>query len=376
MIYADLECLLEKIHSCQNIPEISYTEKKAMQTHSGYSMFTHCSFVSTKSKLHCYRGKDCMEWFCKDLKKHVTKIINYDKKEMITLTDKENKFYEKQKVSYICKKGFSTDDDGNKKYQKVRDHCHYTGKFRGVAPSICNLRNKTPKKIPVVFHIRSTYDSYFIVKQLAKEFNGRFECLEENTEKYITFSVPIEKELDNAKTNAYKLKLIDSFRFMSIYNISEIYSKECKGCESVCDFIRIKNNKLHYKCNECKKIQLKPINELIKKFPNIYQFCNGDINKFVLLILMNTWIARKYSLKHHYLIKKAFYNELYLEDITDEDYTYAQKVFKDFNLKNLGEYYDLYVQSHTLLLADVFEDFRNKCIEICELDLPHFLSAP
>ena len=74
--------------------------------------------------------------------------------------------------------------------------------------------------------------------------------------------------------------------------------------------------------------------------------------------------------------KKAFYSELYLEDITDEDYTHAQKVFKDFNLKNLGDYYDLYVQSDTLLLADVFENFRNKCIEIYELDTAHFLSAP
>ena len=74
--------------------------------------------------------------------------------------------------------------------------------------------------------------------------------------------------------------------------------------------------------------------------------------------------------------KKTFYSELYLEDIADEDHTHAQKVFKDFNLKNLGDYYDLYVQSDTLLLADVFENFRNKCIEIYELDPAHFLSAP
>ena len=145
-----------------------------------------------------------------------------------------------------------------------------------------------------------------------------------------------------------------------------------KKCKSKCNFIELKNNRLYYKCNECKKRQLKPINESIEQFPNIYQFCNGDINKFVLLILMNTWIARKYSLKHHYLIKKAFYSELYLEDITDEDYTHAQKVFKDANLKKLGDYLDLHVQNDTLLLADVFENFRNKCIEIYELDPAHF----
>ena len=74
--------------------------------------------------------------------------------------------------------------------------------------------------------------------------------------------------------------------------------------------------------------------------------------------------------------KKAFYSELNLEDITDKDYEHAQKVFKDLKLKNLGDYHDLYVQSDTLLLADVFENFRNKCIEIYELDPVHFLSAP
>ena len=91
---------------------------------------------------------------------------------------------------------------------------------------------------------------------------------------------------------------------------------------------------------------------------------------------MNTWIAGKDLMKHHYQIKKSFYSELYLEDITDKDYTYAQKVFEEFNLKNLGDYHNLYVQSDTLLLADVFENFRNKCIEIYEFDPAHLLSAP
>ena len=87
---------------------------------------------------------------------------------------------------------------------------------------------------------------------------------------------------------------------------------------------------------------------------------------------MNTWIAGKDFMKHHYQIKKSFYSELNLEDITDNDYAHAQKVFKELKLKNLGDYHDLYVQSDTLLLADVFENFRNKCIEIYELGPAHF----
>ena len=92
--------------------------------------------------------------------------------------------------------------NGEKKfklYQKVRDHCHYTGKFSGAVHSICNLSYKVPKEIPVVIHNSSTYDYYFIIKELAEEFKGQFECLGENTEKYITFSVPIEKEVVNGK---------------------------------------------------------------------------------------------------------------------------------------------------------------------------------
>ena len=83
IIYADLECLLEKMRSCQNIPEKSYTGKKAKHTPSGYSLFTNCSFDATKNKLDCYRGKGCKERFCKDLRDHAIKMINYEEKEMI-----------------------------------------------------------------------------------------------------------------------------------------------------------------------------------------------------------------------------------------------------------------------------------------------------
>ena len=94
-----------------------------------------------------------------------------------------------KKSCYICK-GFNIDNK-DEKYQKARDHCHYTRKNRGAAHEICNLRYKTPKEILVVLHNGSKYDYHFIIKKLAEEFEEQFECLGENTEKYITFSVPI-----------------------------------------------------------------------------------------------------------------------------------------------------------------------------------------
>ena len=106
--------------TCPNNPEKSSTAKINKHTPSGYSLFTYCSFDLTKNKLDCYRDKE-----------HATKIINYEKKEMISLTDEENKSHEKHKVCYVCKKGFSIDDDDNKKYHKVSNHCHYTRKYRG-----------------------------------------------------------------------------------------------------------------------------------------------------------------------------------------------------------------------------------------------------
>ena len=148
---------------------------------------------------------------------------------MTPLTTKEKIYHNEKEICYICKKEF---DKNDKKHYKVRDHCHYTGKYRGAAHDICNLRYKIPKEIPVVFHNGSTYDYHFIIKELVKEFEGNFESLGENTEKYITFSVPIKKKIENKDIEiTYKIKFIGSYRFMSmIYDLYQnsliIYLKE------------------------------------------------------------------------------------------------------------------------------------------------------
>ena len=177
--------LLEKMNTCHNNPEKSSTTKINKHTHSAYSLFTQCSFDTTKNKFDYYRGKNWMKNFCLDLRELATKITNYEKTEMIPLTKKEVKMHNKQNVCYICKKRFSTDDG---KKNTLKDDCHYTGKYRDPAHDISNLIYKTPKEIPVIFLNGSTYDYHFIIKELAEEFEGQFECLGENREKYITFS--------------------------------------------------------------------------------------------------------------------------------------------------------------------------------------------
>ena len=167
-------------------------KKKARHEPSGWAMFTRCSFDKKENKLNYYRGKDCIEKLCKKLKNHAVDIINHEEKKMIPLTHEENKFYEEQEACHICKEKFCTDkdDENYKNKRKVKDHSHYTGKFRGAVNSKCNLNYKAPKDIPIIIH-NTSYDTHFITNQLAEEFKVEFNCIGDNMEKFITFSVPI-----------------------------------------------------------------------------------------------------------------------------------------------------------------------------------------
>ena len=380
IIYADLECILKKIDTCQNNPDLSSTTKINQHIPSGYSIYTSCSFDKSNNKLSYYRGEDCMRRFCKDLKNHAIEIIDCKKKDMIPLTKEEEDNYNKENICHICKKEFNND--------KVRDHCHFTGKYRRVAHNTCNLRYKIPKNIPVIFHNGSTYDYHFIIKDFACEFDGKFECLGENTEKYITFSVPIKKRIENKNIDiSYKIKFIDNFRFMAtslsklVDNFSDnIHNDKCVKCKSNLCFVNAVNEILTFECIDCGKEYKKGLNKkLIERFSNVYEFCSYDMNKFMVLLrkgvypyeYMDEW--DKFNEKK-LPCKESFYSNLTMENISDTDYKHASNVFEKFNLNNLGDYHDLYVRSDTLLLADVLENFRNACLNNYELDPTHFVS--
>ena len=165
-----------------------------------------------------------------------------------------------------------------------------------------------------------------------------------------------------ARIITYRLRFIDSCRFMqdSLSNVVDNLSG-----------INSKVSEIDKKISHA---------ALIKKFSNTYQLCNKNQNKFALLLrkgvypyeYMDSWKRFK---EESLPDKESFYSELNNEHITDEDYEHAQKVCDTCKIKNLGEYHDLYVQSDTTLLADVFETFRDKCIEIDELDPAHFFKC-
>ena len=166
-------------------------------------------------------------------------------------------------------------------------------------------------------------------------------------------------------------------------NLSEgLHNNKCLNCESCLDYIKTKNEKLILKCFNCKQNYEKGFNkELIKRFASTYEFCNKNLNKFVLLLrkgvypyeYIDNWERfNETSLPN----KESFYSNLNMENIDGIDYRHGHNVFKRFKLKNLGEYHDLYVQSDTLLLANLFENVRNMCLKVYELDPAHFLSLP
>ena len=195
------------------------------------------------------------------------------------------------------------------------------------------------------------------------------------------------KKIENKDIEiTYKIKFIDSFRFMAtslsklVDNLTEdIHGDKCVDCKSDLSYMKIMDETLIFRYFNCKKNYEKEINkELIKRFA--YKFCNNDLNKFVTLLrkgvypyeYMDGWDRFNETIPS----KESFYSNLTMENISETDYRHANNVFKTFKPNNLVDYHDLYVQSDTLLLADVFGNFRKACNKTYELDPAHFMSLP
>ena len=146
--------------------------------------------------------------------------------------------------------------------------------------------------------------------------------------------------------------------------------------------MRVITEKLIFKCIDCEKEYEKEFNkELLERFANTYKFCDNDINKFIMLLRKDVYpyeYIDEWDKFNEKVLpgKESFYSNLTLENISEIDYAHANNVFKKININNLGEYHDLYVRSDTLLLADIFENFRQSCLKNYELDPAHFVSLP
>ena len=162
----------------------------------------------------------------------------------------------------------------------------------------------------------------------------------------------------------YKIKFIDSFRFMAtslsklVDNLTDnIHNDKCIKYKSNLCFVRAMNETLLFKCIDCEKEYEKEFNkELLERFSNTYEFCDNDLNTFLILLkkgvypyeYMDGWDRFNEKVLPD---KDSFYSNLTKEDISKTDYAHANKVFKKFNINNLGEYHDLYVRKFQTIVS-------------------------
>ena len=358
IIYADFEALTTKINAPQ--PNMEDTGQKECSSYTmpyqkhvpvSFSFHLQCSdeiiqYARENNIIipeHCSQtyvasreDEDVAQKFVDSIEKVVENIYNLflkDEQSMI-FTEKDERKFNGATECHICGKGdFSKD---SKDYCKVRDHSHITGRFRGAAHNRCNRQYQAPKFIPIVLHNLSNYDCHLFIKKLG----GEIKCIPSTEEKYITFS----KILKFKDGKSFEMRFIDSFRFMSsslddlVKNLSENQLKNLKKffpVESEFDFVKRKGIFPYDWADSTDKLaetSLPPIDE--------------------------------------------FYSRLKGEAITNEDYEHAQKVWNEFKMKTFREYLELYNKVDVLLLADVFENFRDLCLKHYGLDPAWYYTAP
>ena len=214
IMHADFESILEPIQGSGNNSRISATRGINVHTPSGWCVQSEFAYGEVKDPFQLYRGKDCVRMFCDHVIGEARRLYkSFPEKPMRALTKAQWKDYKRGSSCHICFKPFR---EGNR---KVRDHCHYSGIYRGAAHSLCNLQYKIPSYIPVIFHNLSGYDAHMFIKELAN-CGSCMGVITKNKEDYITFSISVEvdKCVDKngeERSKEIELRFIDSFKFMS-----------------------------------------------------------------------------------------------------------------------------------------------------------------
>ena len=217
IMYADFESILEPMGPVKPgspNPNQPYTNEVNQHTPSGWCVHSKFAYRDVDNPLRLYRGKDCIETFCNYIKGEARRLYHmFPEKPMDPLTKKQWKKYKRSTKCHICYKPFTQTN------LKVRDHCHYTGLYRGPVHSLCKLRYKIPSYIPVVFHNLSGHDAHLFVRELCGHTSD-MEVITKNKEDHISFSikVPVDSYIDKngeEKDKLIGIRFIDSFKFMS-----------------------------------------------------------------------------------------------------------------------------------------------------------------
>ena len=335
VIYADFECFTTPVETVNNNSNKAYTAKYQKHEPSGFCYYVKCSeegvydkepVLFTKENEH----DDVSKRFVKCLEGTLKEIVElYDNPKSMKFGESDREMHNLSTRCHVCQHDLTV----NGELDKVKDHCHLTGRYRGAAHSKCNLAIRNPKFIPVVFHNLEGYDSHLFIKNLGVS-EGWIRCIPKTDEKYISFtkSVVVGEYIDKdgeVRTRKGSLRFIDSIKFMSagLGNLVSNLEEDRFRCIS--------------KFYGGERLSL-----LLRKgvYPYDYMSELTKLNDTCLPVI------------------KGFYNRLNDEDISTEDYNHAQNVWDHFGCKTMRDYHDLYLKSDVLLLADVFETFRDLCM--------------
>ena len=348
VIYADFESFIKPMDSCDPDPNNSYTKKYQKYKPSGFSYYIKCLYENDKikSEKRTYvktkkEEPDAEDVFVKWLEEDVKKIANIKPKEMI-FTKEDEKQFDKALDCWICGEELKHND-------KVRDHCHYTGRYRGAAHNKCNLNYSKPKDVPVFFHNLSGYDSHLFIRSLASPNpKENIECIPNNEEKYITFTKNIivgqyTNKKGEVKDKIFKIVFKDSFKFMRSSIEALVINLPKDG---------FKNISKYYTPEQVELIKQKGF------YP--YEFMDSE---------------EKFN-EPNPPPQEAFYSKLTGKGTNNKNYKHVLNVWNAFNMKSMKDYHELYNETDALLLADVFENFRDLCLKIYGLDPVHYYTAP
>ena len=339
VVYADFECFTKPINSCSPNPKDSFNYNYQKHEPSGFCFYVKSIVPGIHIKPIIYtktsEDENIAKVFVEKLEELTKGIYNdfYLRPKPLRLTRAEQKSFEEATICHIC--------SGELKEDKVRDHCHFTGKYRGAAHNKCNLFCRKPKVLPVIFHNLQGYDAHLFIKQLYR-LEGDLVCIPSTEEKYITFNKKIKVDEIFGADIAFEIRFIDSFKFLqtSLANLVSNLSQD--------DF---HNTKYVFRSNT---------SLLTRKGVYPYDYVSS-FDK-----LSETQLPPK----------DEFYSKLNDEDISDEDYQHAINVWNTFGCKTIKDYHDLYLKSDVLLLADVFENFRKTCLHHYKLDPAHYYTSP
>ena len=339
VVYADFECFTKPMNSCSPNPKESYNYNYQKHEPSGFCFYAKGIVPGKHIKPITYtktsENENIAKIFVKKLEELTKGIYNdfYKNPKPLRLTRAEQKSFEEATICHIC--SLELKDD------KVRDHCHFTGEYRGAARNKCNLKCRKLKVLPVIFHNLQGYDAHLFIKQLYR-LEGDLECIPSTEEKYISFNKKIKVDEINGVDISFEIRFIDSFKFLqtSLANLVSNLSPD--------DFHSTKHA---FKLNT---------SLLTRKGVYPYDYVSS-LDK-----LSETCLPPK----------EEFYSKLNDEDISDEDYQQAINVWNTFGCKTIKDYHDLYLKSDVLLLADVFENFRKTCLKHYKLDPAHYYTSP